>query len=60
MPRNRTSALETVTPKEFQGMLKDFVAYEGMPVMLLQNHVPKFGICDSCICLFKGSLYFTE
>ena len=42
MPQYKASSLETVSPKDFQGTLKNFVAYDGMPVMLLQNLAPQF------------------
>ena len=57
MPATRSSALELVSGKQFEGLLKDFVAYEGMPLMLLTNFAPQFGLFNGAICSFKGLLY---
>ena len=57
MPAAKTLALEKVSGKEFEGLLKDFVAYEGMPLMLLSNFAPQFGIFSGAITTFKGLLY---
>ena len=60
MPEANSSALELVSGKQFQGLLKDFVAYEGMPLMLLSNFAPQFGIFNGAICQFKGLLYLPD
>ena len=57
MPATRSSALELVSGKQFEGLLKDFVAYGGMPPMLLTNFAPQFGLFNGAICSFKGLLY---
>ena len=60
MPQSKAPALEMVSPKEFQGMLIDFVAYEGMPVMLLQNIAPQYALYNGSIVKYKGVLYLTD
>ena len=37
MPSSKAEGLKIISPKEFEGMLTDFVAYDSMPTMLLQN-----------------------
>ena len=60
MPQNKSPALEMVSPKEFQGMLKDFVAYEGMPLMLLQNIAPQYALYNGSIVEYVGVLFLTD
>ena len=59
-PASKAPALKTVSGKEFGGMLTDIVAYEGMPMMLLTNWAPHFGLFNGAIGKFKGLLYLTE
>ena len=59
-PATKASALERLSAKVFQGMSKDFIAYEGMPVMLLTNIAPQFGLFNGSICKFKGLLYLPD
>ena len=41
-------------------MLKDFVAYEEMPLMILENIAPQFALFNGSIVKYKGALYLTE
>ena len=54
---NKILALEKMSVKEFGGLLKDFLAYEEMPLMLLNNFAPPFGLFNGAICTFNGLLY---
>ena len=60
LPHSKASDLKTVSPKEFQGLLTDLVAFEGMPIMLLNNWSPQHGLFNGSIGKFKGLLYLTE
>ena len=60
MPHTKASGLKNVNPTEFQGMLANLVAYEGIPIMYLRNLAPQFGLFNGAIGRFKGLLYLTE
>ena len=60
MPSHKAHGLKSVSPKEFQGMLTDFIAYDSMPTMLLQNINPRLGLFNGAIGKFRGVLYLTE
>ena len=60
MPQNKRHLLEQVSAKEFQGMLKDFVAFENLPIMLLENISPQLNLFNGSICKFKGLLYLSD
>ena len=59
-PVSKSSALEKVSAKEFQGISKDFLAFEGMPCMILSNMTTQFGLYNGAICSFKGLLYLPD
>ncbi len=60
IPENKAASLERVSAKEFEGMMKNFVAYEGMPTTLLQNIAPQYGLFNGAICKFRGLLYLPD
>ena len=55
-PVSKSSGLE----KAFQGVFKDFLAFEGMPCMILSNMATQFGLYNGAICSFKGLLYLPD
>ena len=60
IPSSKAHGLKTVSAKEFEGMLTDFVGYDSMPTMLLQNICPSLGLFNGAIGKFRGILYLTE
>ena len=59
-PFDRTSALEQLPGRQFDGLLKDFIACKDLPVMLLTNIAPKFGLYNGARCYFHGLLYLPD
>ena len=41
-------------------MLSHFVACEGMPIMILSNLAPQFGLFNGATCTFEGLLYLPD
>ena len=60
MPSPKAQGLKTVSAKAFEGMLTDFLGYDSMPTMLLQNICPSLGLFNGAIGKFRGILYLTE
>ena len=56
MPLEKASSLAQASGKQFEGMLSHFVACEGMPIMILSNLAPQFGLFNGATCTFKGLL----
>ena len=59
-PIKKSSALEKISGKEFQGVSTHLIVYEGMPLMLLANIAPQFGLFNGAITHFKGFLYLPD
>ena len=59
-PVQNAPNLAKVSGKEFEGLLNDFVACENIPLMLLTNIAPKFGLFNGATCYFKGLLYLPD
>ena len=55
MPHTKASGLKNVNPKEFQGMLSNLVAYEGIPIMYLRYLASQFELFNGAIRRFKGA-----
>ena len=60
VPSSKASGLRMVSPKKFEVMLTDFVVYDSMPTMLLQNVCPSLELFNGAIGKFRGILYLTE
>ena len=60
MPFSKEQSLKMVSRKEFEGMLTDFVTYDSMPTMLLQNICPSLELFNGAFDKFRGILYLTE
>ena len=60
MPLEKASSLAQASGKQFEGMLSHFVACEGMPIMILSNLAPQFGLFNGATCTFKGLLYLPD
>ncbi len=60
MPMDSSASLAMISGKEFEGLLKDFLAFDGMPLMLLTNTAPQFGLFNGATCLFRGLLYLPD
>ncbi len=57
IPCRHSSILEHANAKQFEGQLKDLVFCEDIPVMLLTNIAPQFGLFNGSTCYFRGLLY---
>ena len=60
IPVQHASNLEHVGAKQFEGLLKDFVACQDIPTMLLTNIAPQFGLFNGATCYFEGLLYLPD
>ena len=59
-PVERTSILEQAPGREFEGLLKDFVACKDLPILLLTNIAPQFGLYNGATLYFHGLLYLPD
>ena len=57
VPFEHACNLQNVGGKQFQGLLNNFVACEDIPIMLLTNFAPQFGLFNGATCYFVGLLY---
>ena len=57
VPFQQACNLENVGGKQFEGLLNNFVACQEIPLMLLTNYAPQFGLYNGATCYFVGLLY---
>ena len=60
MPIQHASILQRAPGRQFESLLKDFVACKDLPVLLLQNFAPQFGLYNGATCYFHGLLYLPD
>ena len=57
MPVAKHATLCQISGKQFEGLLPNFLACTGVPLLLLTNIAPQFGLFNGAICTFKGLIY---
>ena len=60
MPTESASNLAQLSGKDFEGLLKNFLACCDIPLMLLTNMAPQFGLFNGAITNFVGLLYLKD
>jgi len=60
MPVKSAPNLAQLSGKEFEGLLKNFLACCDIPLMLLTNMAPQFGLFNGAITNFVGLLYLQD
>ena len=60
MPIKDAPDLAQVSGKQFEGVLSHFVACKKMPIMILTNLAPQFGLFNGATCSFEGLLYLQD
>ena len=59
-PIEHASVLQQAPGREFEGLLKDFVACKDLPILLLQNIAPQFGLYNGVTAYFNGLPYLND
>ena len=60
LPKSKAPNLQQISGKQFEGVLSNFVACKGMPIMILSNLAPQFGLFNGSTCTFEGLLYLPD
>ena len=55
IPNSRAHNLQQISGKQFEGVLSNFVACKGMPIMILSNLAPQFGLFNGSLLAFSKS-----
>ena len=60
IPSQNRHNLSKASGKEFEGLLKGFLACKDIPIMLEDNIAPQFGLFNGATCYFHGLLYLPD
>ena len=60
IPSQNRHNLSKASGKEFEGLLKDFLACKDIPIMLEENIAPQFGLFNGATYYFHGLLYLPD
>ena len=60
MPLQNSVRLSEISGKNFEGLHKHFLACKNVPLMLLTNYAPQFGLFNGATCYFKGLAYLDD
>ena len=60
IPAKKAAKLQKVSPKEFRSVQSVFVTCSGLPLMLLENLAPAFGLFNGAHVEFVGPLHLND
>ena len=60
MPIEKAAILQRTPGSQFESHIKDFIACKDLPMLLLTNFAPHFGLYNGSTLYFHGLLYIPD